>query len=126
MAMWLQEMATADNRPKDVDREYVTMFSVTNEASSFMLRANLQKFFPGMPEPQYESMADAVPAFAANENMHAINGMPMPTTIPSQQSHLVGFVPWREHYGLLALFTLQSGSVLAKSMAESSFMLALL
>lgn len=69
-----QDMATKNSRPVDVDREYVMMFSVTNEASSFMVRANLQQFMPGLPVLQYGSLLDSVPAFSANTNMHAING----------------------------------------------------
>lgn len=72
--MRMQEMADENSRPKDVDREFVIMFSITNEASSFMLRANLQKYLPGVPNLQYSSLLDSVPEFITNMNFHAING----------------------------------------------------
>ena len=69
------------------------MFSITNEASSFMLRANLQKYLPGVPNLQYSSLLDSVPEFATNMNMHAINGKThISITIEASSLHALSLI----------------------------------
>jgi hypothetical protein len=67
-------MATADNRPKDVDREYVLSFGIVNEASSFMLRQNLATYLPSIPPLQYSRLVGSYPSFADSNEFHTING----------------------------------------------------
>lgn len=67
-------MATADNTPKDVDREYVMAFMITDEHNSFMLRQNLARAFPSLPTLQYSSLVGSYPSFADSESFHHING----------------------------------------------------
>ena len=66
-------MATAENTPKDVDREIVLAFNINDETSSFMFRKNLALSFPSIPSLQYQALA-LTPSFGAVHNYHAING----------------------------------------------------
>ena len=72
--MCMQEMATADNRPKDVDREYVLNFMIVNEAASFMLRQNIATYLPSVPQLQYSQLVGSYPSFADSNEFHTING----------------------------------------------------
>lgn len=69
-------MATPDNKPKDVDREYVLSYSILNEQASFMLRQNLQKYLPNVPQLQYNTLAGTITSFQDQQNYHTINGEP--------------------------------------------------
>ena len=84
--MDLQEMATEDNKPKDVDREYVLSYSIVNEQSSFMLRQNLQRAMPNIPQLQYNTLAGTIVAFQDQENFHVINGKLIPCPMPLADS----------------------------------------
>lgn len=67
-------MANEDSTPKDVDREYVLSFMITDEHASFMLRQNLANAFPSMPTLQYSSLVGSYASFADSEVFHNING----------------------------------------------------
>ena len=67
-------MANEDLTPKDVDREYVVAFMITDEKASFLLRQNLALAFPSMPTLQYSSLIGSYPSFADSESFHHING----------------------------------------------------
>ena len=69
-------MATAENRPRDVDREYVLSFGIIDETASFMFRTNLQSYLPNVPPLQYKALAIDTPAFSDSNSMHTINGAP--------------------------------------------------
>jgi hypothetical protein len=69
----MQDMATSDNTPKDVDREIVLAFNINDETSSFLIRKNLKSFFPSLPSAQYYNLLQ-LPSFQAPHNYHAING----------------------------------------------------
>lgn len=62
-------MARKDGSPTDVDREFVTLFSVFNENSSLYLDKNIQKFAgdPSTVNPDDED-------FQESNLMHSING----------------------------------------------------
>jgi len=60
-------MSGADGKPKDVDREFVTMFTVTDENLSWYLDDNLKKFAGGAAAGDGE-------AFGESNLMHNING----------------------------------------------------
>ena len=70
----LQEMATDQNTPKDVDKEYVVNFSILNEVGSFMLRDNLAKYLPSIPNLQYSTLAGTITSFQDQQNFYVING----------------------------------------------------
>lgn len=70
----LQEMANEDLTPKDVDREYVVSFMITDEKSSFLLRPNLAAAFPSMPTLQYSSLVGSYASFGDSEGFANING----------------------------------------------------
>ena len=77
-------MANEDLTPKDVDREYVSSFMITDEKSSFLLRPNLAAAFPSMPTLQYASLVGSYPSFGDSEGFPNINGKPfLPKTPPS-------------------------------------------
>jgi FtsP/CotA-like multicopper oxidase with cupredoxin domain len=61
--------ARADGRPKDVDRELVTMFTVFDENTSFLLDENIQTYAgdPSSVDPNDEG-------FIESNLMHSING----------------------------------------------------
>ena len=61
--------ARGDGSPNDVDREFVTMFSVMDENQSPYLQANIDKFAgdPGSVNPDDED-------FQESNLMHSING----------------------------------------------------
>lgn len=74
-------MATAENKPKDVDREYVLNFMIVSEASSFMLRQNIATYLPSVPQLQYSSLVGSYPSFADSNQFHTINGN-LPPSFP--------------------------------------------
>ena len=78
MWTWVQDMATADNKPKDVDVEYMVSFTIINEGGSFMLRQNLAKYLPSLPQLQYATLAGTIATFQDQENFHSINGKTIP------------------------------------------------
>ena len=61
--------ARSDGSPVDVDREFVTMFSVMDENQSPYLDHNIRKFAgdPGSVDPEDED-------FGESNLMHAVNG----------------------------------------------------
>ena len=78
----LQEMATKNQdgqyTPKDVDKEYVVNFSILNEVGSFMLRDNLAKYLPSIPNLQYSTLAGTITSFQDQQNFYVINGKSLP------------------------------------------------
>jgi FtsP/CotA-like multicopper oxidase with cupredoxin domain len=62
-------MAKADGSPKDVDREFVTLYSVFNENSSLYLNENIQTF---AGDPASVNVDDE--GFVESNLMHSING----------------------------------------------------
>jgi FtsP/CotA-like multicopper oxidase with cupredoxin domain len=62
-------MAKADGSPKDVDREFVTLYSVFNENSSLYLNENIQTF---ASDPASVNVDDE--GFVESNLMHSING----------------------------------------------------
>ena len=62
-------MAKADGSPKDVDREFVTLYSVLNENSSLYLNENIQTF---AGDPASVNVDDE--GFGESNLMHSING----------------------------------------------------
>jgi len=62
-------MSGSDGKPKDVDREFVTLFTVTNEGLSWYLDQNTKTFAGGAA-----STADGGAAFEESNLMHNING----------------------------------------------------
>jgi manganese oxidase len=61
--------ARADGSPKDVDREFITMFMVSDENQSHYLDANIAKYAtdPASVDPEDED-------FGESNLMHSING----------------------------------------------------
>jgi manganese oxidase len=62
-------MANADGSPKDVDREVISMFEVSDENQSPWLQANIDKF---AKDPRHTDPDD--PDFQESNLMHSING----------------------------------------------------
>ncbi|MCP4329213.1 MAG: multicopper oxidase domain-containing protein [Alphaproteobacteria bacterium] len=63
-----QGQATADGAPRDIDREFVTLFTVTDENQSWYLDRNIETFAdPAHVDPNDE-------AFQESNLMHGING----------------------------------------------------
>ena len=61
-------MADADAKPKDVDREFVTLFTVSDENASWYLRRNIETYAdPGRVEAESDD-------FVESNLMHGING----------------------------------------------------
>ena len=60
--------ANPDGSPKDVDREFVTLYTVFDENSSLYLSDNIKKFASGL------SLEDENDEFAESNLMHSING----------------------------------------------------
>lgn len=87
---YVQDMANPDLTPKDVDREYVLSFMITDEHASFLLRQNLASAFPSMPTLQFSSLVGSYASFANSESFHNINGEPSLQALynPSLLSHI--------------------------------------
>lgn len=64
------EMARQDGRPKDVDRELVTLYMIFNENQSDLLPKTVQTYLPGFTNP-------APMDFDTSNRKHTINGMIM-------------------------------------------------
>ncbi len=62
-------MAKPDGTPKDIDREFVTMFTIFDENTSWFLDANIQKY-AGKPS----TVDPADEGFVESNLMHSING----------------------------------------------------
>lgn len=62
-------MATPSGRPVDVDREFVTMYTIFDENESWLLDRNIQEF-AGVPS----SVRRADEGFGESNLMHSING----------------------------------------------------
>lgn len=79
--------ADANGVPKDVDREFVTMFTIFNENDSWLLDKNIQTHLPdaaAFPEGAALEALKADPGFQESNLMHSINGyiygnLPRPT-----------------------------------------------
>ncbi len=61
-------MGDDNAKPKDVDREFVTLFMVLNENSSSYLAQNITAYCPGFTNPNPDD-------FAESNKKHTINGM---------------------------------------------------
>ncbi len=63
-------MGGVDGKPKDVDREFVTLFFIFNQNASALLDSSTQVFCPGFTNPNPDD-------FTESNKKHAINGMIM-------------------------------------------------
>lgn len=63
-----KEYGDENAKPKDIDREFITMFMVINENQSAYLDANIQTFCPGFSNPNPDD-------FEESNMKHSINGM---------------------------------------------------
>ncbi len=63
-----KEMGDNNARPKDVDREFITLFMVLNENSSSYLQQNINTYCPGFTNPNPDD-------FTESNKKHSINGM---------------------------------------------------
>lgn len=61
--------ALSDGRPKDVDREFVTLFMIFDENMSPYLDANIRRFTPGVKAATRKDEG-----FVESNKMHSING----------------------------------------------------
>jgi manganese oxidase len=64
-------MARADGTPANIDREFVTLFSVLDENQSWYLEENARRFAGGPPPPEGDPDLEA---FQESNLMHSING----------------------------------------------------
>jgi hephaestin len=92
MIITKQGMARADGSPKDVDREFVTLYTVFDENSSLYLQDNIQAFAgdPGSVNPDDDE-------FIESNLMHSINGyvfgnLPLDTMTMKKGEHVRWYV----------------------------------
>jgi FtsP/CotA-like multicopper oxidase with cupredoxin domain len=65
-----RDQATEDAKPKDVDREFVTLFMIFDESQSPYLKENISNLLPGFCDPSPKD-------FEESNHKHSINGMLM-------------------------------------------------
>ena len=85
----MQGMARPDGSPRDIDREFVLMYSITHEHKSFFALGNYLKFLPQLVDTMAKKRA-VVDALAGDDSAdyqdiyYSINGAPLCTARDAQ------------------------------------------
>src|SRR5581483_3540969 len=73
MIVTARGQAKPDGSPKDIDREFVTMFEVSDENQSSYLNLNIDKFTT-KPAQAHQQAEEGDEGFSESNLMHSING----------------------------------------------------